>query len=174
MRHAIFFVVVFALSTFAANAADICKAVAIRDVASVGSSTIDLRRGAYDFAITQYNVRKGDDFRSFCSHGGSCYPASALKLVNCRVGALSYSDAEQFSYSVDVIRARVSNGALRYDDLDNRLLQMGLCSACASNAAHAYLDRPASRCAQVVRGALEGNPVAARNLDQNFDSLCPY
>ena len=42
--------------------------------------------------------------------------------------------AYEIIYDVDVIRSKVPAATLRYDDVDNRLLEMSLCSACASNA----------------------------------------
>lgn len=173
MRFAAVFSAFLAILSSSANAADICKAVAIRDVAAIEDPASIIPQGGYDTAITR--VRKSDGFPSFCSHGGYCYPAASLKLMNCRVGPKSsYNDNETDYYSVDVIRSKVSGQALRRDDLDNRLLEMGLCSACAGNAAHLYITRPKSACAQTVRQALEGNPTAARKLQDDYDALCPY
>ena len=158
------------------QAADICKGVALRDVPAVENPESILHRGEYDTAITQYRVRKRDGFAVVCSHGGYCYPANAIKLTNCVVGAKSdYNDDEATFFPVDVIRSKVPKALLRYDDLDNRLLEMGLCSACAGNAATLYLEKPHSQCAQVVRRALEGDPDAAKALqNEGYDRFCPF
>ena len=101
-------------------------------------------RGGYDEAITQYNVNKHTRMTSFCSHGGYCYPThvfingqkqEALRLVNCKVGAKAWEDGDEVSYAVNVDRARNSAAALRADDVENRFLEIGLCSACAGNVA---------------------------------------
>jgi hypothetical protein len=39
-----------------------------------------------------------------------------------------------------------------------------MCNACADNAAAFYVKMPASRCAALVRQALEGNPTAVNKL----------
>lgn len=57
-----------------ASSADICKAVALRDVAAIENPEAVISRGSYDEAITYYNVNKQTKMTSFCSHGGYCYP----------------------------------------------------------------------------------------------------
>jgi hypothetical protein len=150
-----------------ALAADICEAVAIRDVPAVEAADSIIKKGEKDTAITQYRVSKSTGKAVFCSHGGYCYPADGLRLLNCKVGAKdNYDDPDDTYYSVDVIRSKVPATTLRYDDLDNRLLQMGMCSACASNAANEYLRHPGSRCGRTVKSAIEGNPVATKALTE--------
>ena len=153
------------------SAADICKAVALRDVPAVEDPSSILRKGEQDGAITQYRVNRKTGKSSFCSHGGYCYPAYSLELLNCKVGAKDeYNDPEDVFYSVDVVRTKVPAALLRYDDLDNRLLDMGLCNACASSAADTYIRRPRSKCGRIVGAALEGNPEAAKALKD--DDVC--
>jgi hypothetical protein len=53
---------------------------------------------------------------------------------------------------------------LRLDDLDNKFLEMGVCSACAGNVAMFYVKKPTSPCARLAKQALEGNPVATDKL----------
>lgn len=164
-------------------AADLCRAIALRDVPAIGNPTSILSRGGFDTAITGYYVNKKTGMASFCSHGGNCYPThvtvggrkvEALRLTNCKIGNPSpspYDDPDEISYDVDVIRSKNSPAELQYDDLDNRLLEMGLCSACASNVASLYLKNPNSRCGQLTRKALEGNPVALEKLKE-FPDYC--
>jgi hypothetical protein len=75
-----------------------------------------------------------------------------------------FNDPDDTDYAIDVVASKVPPALLRYDDLDNRLLSIGLCSACASNAAHEYLTHPHSKCANLVRLTLEGNPDATGSL----------
>ena len=162
------FAAVLPMATSPSRAADICKAVALRDVAAIEAPDSILRKGETDTAITQYRVNKKTKAASFCSHGGYCYPASGLKLLNCKIGGKDdYDDPEEVFYGVDVVRSKVPAALLRYDDLDNRLLSLGLCNACASNAADAYLKHPASACGRTVRAALEGNPGATKALNES-------
>lgn len=158
----IFCGVVVLLFPCLASAADICKAIALRDVAAMESPESVIPRGSYDDAITQYRVNKQTGVSVFCSHGGYCYPThvringqkvEALRLVNCQIGKQDYQDSEETFYSVDVIRSRNASAVLRRDDLDNKFLEMGLCSACADNVAQWYAKQPNSRCAQLASEA---------------------
>jgi len=156
-----------------AFSADICKAVALRDVAAIENPESVIPRGSYDEAITYYNINKQTKMTSFCSHGGYCYPTpvfvngqkqETLRLVNCKVGAKDSEDDEQVSYAVDVDRTRNFAAALRADDVDNRFLELGLCSACAGSVAAFYIRKPNSACGRLAKQALEGNPVAVGKL----------
>lgn len=163
----------------AAQAADICEAVAIRDVPALEAATSVLRKGQLDTAVTQYRINKRTGQATLCSHGGYCYPMrvavggdllEALKLTNCKVSDQApYDDGEDLIYDVEPIRSLVPHEVLRYDDLDNQLLAMGLCSACADNVAQYYLKQPNSRCAVLAKSALEGNPDALATLRGNPD-----
>lgn len=185
IRHAAWLVRFVAVLTSAAClpatafAADICKAVALRDVAAIENPESVIPRGSYDEAITYYNINKQTKMTSFCSHGGYCYPThmfvngqkqETLRLVNCKVGAKDSEDDEQISYAVDVDRTRNSVAALRADDVGNRFLELGLCSACASNVAAFYIRKPNSTCGRLAKQALEGNPVAVGKLRD--DMVC--
>ncbi len=172
MRNSILLAGFCATFLLPARAADICEAIALRDVSAVENPDSVLKRGERDAAITQYRVNKKSGKATFCSHGGYCYPADALKLTNCKIGARdAIDDPDEVFYGVEVVRSKVSKKLLRYDDLDNRLLEMGLCSACASNAANQYLTKPRSRCARTVKAALEGNPIALKEL-QDSNGIC--
>ena len=165
-----------------ASAADICRAIALRDVAAMESADSVIPRGSYDEAITQYRVNKRTGVSVFCSHGGYCYPThvringqkvEALRLVNCQIGRKNYEDAEENFYSVEVDRAKNSPSVLRRDDINNRLLEIGLCSACADNVAQWYVTQPASQCAQLALKALEGAPTATEVL-RGFPCYCQW
>lgn len=159
-----------------AFSADICKAVALRDVAAIENPESLIPRGDYDEAITHYNIDKQTKMASLCSHGGYCYPThvsingqeqETLRPVNCKVAAKDSEHGEQVSYAVDVDRTRNSAAALRMDDVGNRFLELGLCSACAGNVAAFYVRKPNSACGRLAKRALEGNPVAVGKLRDN-------
>jgi hypothetical protein len=162
------------LVTGSAHAADICEAVVLRNVRALENPTSMLLAGGVDTAITQYRVNKRTKEASFCSHGGYCYPThvtengtkvEALRLTNCKVGKRDpCDDPDEIFYAVDVVRTKVSPDRLRRDDVDNRLLGLGLCSTCAGNAAYLYVQKPRSKCGILVRETLEGNPDALKLL----------
>jgi hypothetical protein len=161
------------ISSLPVKAADLCEAIALQDVAANEDPASIIKRGDRDTAITGYQVDKKTGEGVFCSHGGYCYPThvlvngikvEALKLTNCVIGKSDYSDADEISYSVEVERSKVSPAELKQDDVDNRLLELGLCSACAGNAASFYVSQPKSPCARLVKEALEGSPDAVRIL----------
>jgi hypothetical protein len=171
MRKALYFIAALAaisISPKNALSADLCKALALRDVAAVEAPDSVLARGSYDDSVTQYRV--------------NCYPThvrvngqkvEALRLINCKIGERNYEDKDEVFYSVDVVRSKNSPAELRLDDLDNKFLGMGLCSACAGNVAMFYVKKPSSPCARLAKQALEGNPVAADKL-RDFPDYCKW
>jgi hypothetical protein len=158
-----------------ATAADICQAVAIRDVPALENPSSILRKGQFDEAITQYRIDIRTGQPSFCSHGGYCYPAriqvggdqlESLRLTNCRMSETPETSFDEgyVVYSVEPIRARIPEAQLQRDDLENAFLRMGLCSACADNVAQYYVSQPNSTCALLAKNALEGNPDSMQAL----------
>ncbi len=162
-------------------AADICQAIALRDLRAVDVPGAVLKKGKRDEAVTQYRVNKKTGEARFCSHGGACFPVTvtengrkveALRLTNCKVGAKDpFDDPDETFYNLDVIRSKVPAGALRIDDVDNKLLDMGLCNACASNVAYLYVKQPGSRCAKLTARAFAGDPDAVKTL-KDFPDYC--
>jgi hypothetical protein len=167
----------------AANAADICNAVALMDIPEA-TTGYGLKKGEIDDAVTQYNVDKNGDGQ-FCSHGGGCYPryiiingqkVEALRLTNCKIGAAEPStaglpDDGTVTYDIDVDRSKNSAADLKSDDVDNALLNLGMCGACAGNAAYLYIHNPASKCGSTVADALSGDKTAINTL-QNDPDYC--
>jgi hypothetical protein len=92
---AVTFLIGFGFST-QAWAADLCKAIALRDTPDVKAGLSDiLSRGAYIDAVAEYVVNKHTGMTSFCQHGGGCYSVyiningtkvEAIRLVNCKIG----------------------------------------------------------------------------------------
>jgi hypothetical protein len=136
-------------------ATDICKAIALTDfpcspdVLPQYASQCAPKKGEIVGAVTQYRINTKTGEAVFCSHGGGCYPryltvngqkVEALRLTNCKIGAREPNipgvTDEGVFYDVEVDRSRNSAVALKYDDLDNALLALGMCSACAGNAAY--------------------------------------
>ena len=160
------------------RAADICEATALRDVPSLENPDSVLKKGAVQESITFFRVNKKTGETSFCSHGGYCYPThtmvgggkfQALKMTNCSVmaqGSEGLGD-EFVYYGVLPVRSKIEPKKLRTDDLDNKLLAMGLCTSCADNIAQYYLNKPQSDCAVLAKDALEGNPDALAHLQDN-------
>jgi hypothetical protein len=110
---------------------------------------------------------------SFCSHGGGCYPAEALRLTNCSIDKSKSDDfGDERSYGLTVIRSKVPANVLRQNDIELKLLALNMCSACADNAAAFYVKMPNSRCAQLVGQALKGNRVAIAKLRDDMPDYC--
>lgn len=171
-----------------AAAADMCNAIALVDVPDWGdgvpadASGGVLKRGEIDEAVTQYQVDKKTGEGVFCSHGGYCYPryltrngrrVEALRLTNCKIGAAVPSspgiDDNSVIYDIDVDRSKNSASALKKDDVDNALLNIGMCNACADNAADFYIRHPGSQCGAKVARALAGDKEAIIELRSNPD-----
>jgi hypothetical protein len=153
---------------------DLCKAVALARAPVDGDPSQALQPGEVDDAVTQYQVDKRTGQGSFCSHGGSCYlryvqGKEVLRLQNCKIGKKfgEFGDVELYAIVLD--RSKNSAEDLQYNDVDNSLLRIGMCSACASNAALYYLRKPQSQCGLLVKSALEGNPQAQQALNENPD-----
>jgi hypothetical protein len=161
------------------QAADLCEAVALRDLPALETPNSILKKGEHDEAVTQYRINKKTGEAVICSHQGSCYPATVtengkrietLHLTNCKVGARdSFDDPDEVFYAVDLIRSKIPPALLRLDDLGNRFLALGLCSACADNVAYLYVNKPASRCAKLAGQALGGNRRALATLKEAPD-----
>lgn len=165
-----------------ALSADLCTADVVMDVIAVENPDSLLKRGDELPAITMYNDNRQLGLGVFCSHGGYCYPRyvfidgenrEALRLTNCNIGAVDteYSDSNEISYRVEVDRSKVSDSDLREDDVENKLIAMGLCNACAANVSEVYTKRPTSRCAKLTTQALQGNSEAIEAL-VSFPDYC--
>jgi hypothetical protein len=127
MLKVVYFAAAFALvviSPNGASSADLCRALALRDVAAVEAPDSILPRGNYDEAVTQYRVNKQTGMTTLCSHGGYCYPThvrvnrrkvEALRLINCKIGERNYEDKEEIFFTVDVVRSKNSSRTLHYD-----------------------------------------------------------
>lgn len=162
---------------FDSYAADLCKARVLRTMNSSKTNPYAMKKGEI-IGVTQYNIDKYTGLVQICGHGSGCYQGSiiihkkhipTIKILNCKVTSL-YTEDEQFKYyGVEVDRSKNSKRDLRLDDIDNRLLDLGLCSACAGNYASEYVNHPNSRKSKLVKSALEGNPNAIDHL--NNDSI---
>ena len=159
---------------YAANvafAANICDAVALYSVPAEENPSSILKRGEFLGGINALQFSKRTGEIKFCSHGGYCYPTSvvidgkkveALILTNCSVGEAELhekNDPETY-YRLNVVRSRVAPRELLKDDTNNALLQKGLDSASAGNAASAYAYKPESLCSRVVAQVLKGSKKA--------------
>jgi hypothetical protein len=143
-----------------------------------------MQRGAVQTAITQLVRDTALNRTFFCSHGGSCYPThvyingepvEALRLDNCTVGAEVSRYDDEIIYGLEVDRSRNSEADLRFDDVENALIELGLCMACADNAARHYVERPQGQCGTLVKQSLEGNPAARRRLAADeFPAICNW
>jgi hypothetical protein len=166
----------------ASSGSDLCRAVALVRVPSIENPESALAPGEVQDSVTQYRVSKKTGVGSFCSHGGYCYPrfitiggklTEALQLQNCRIGGKTFEYEDDTGYSVDLDRSKNSQADLKYNDLTNTLLTMGLCNACAGNAAQYYLQKPSSECGLLVKSALEGDSTSKARLVE-FPDYCHW
>lgn len=185
IKEIIFLFIILIIPTGYAQPADMCRAVALRDVMPVGTDNPNdvLKRGEYITAITQYIVNKETGDTTLCGHGTSCYPIyiiiegkkiEALQLTNCKVGKLydpDSSDEEEIVYSVEMDRSKNSPHDLLLDDIDDKLIEMELGYANAANLAAYYVDKPNSQCGKLVKQALDGDSKAIDQL-QSTPSYC--
>ena len=131
-----------------------CKAVALRDTHYIETPDTLIRRGQVESFTT-------DNGADLCQHGGYCVKRRDFRLIDC--------DAH-----LNPIRTKANAGDARYSDIEDTLVAMGLCNACAANAASWYTYRPSSPTGMLVKAALEGNPVAKQKLQQGWDYIPSY
>lgn len=176
---------IITMSNGAARAADVCNAVALRDVIDVdGSSSPSLKKGEIMAAVTQYRISEFDGRTSICAHGGGCHPIYSsyesgltlnkqLDLTNCTIDRgresfeeddTKYGGDKYIVYGLKPDPIRISATDLRYDRIDNRLSELGLCVACAAHVATRYIRAPNSPCGRLALSALEGDPDAIDKL----------
>ncbi len=153
MRHIIAATILFGLIT-PSHAEYWCKAVALRNTQYNESPETKIRKGQVVTFSSDYGV-------DLCQHGGYCAKRRDFRLLDC--------DAH-----LKPIRSKADPASVRHSDIEDTLLKMGLCSACADNAAAWYTRRPNSPTGRLVRSALEGNPVAKRRLLQDDMPNFPY
>ena len=148
--------------TAPAMGADICTAVN--------------RQGHQLRAVTALEVNPVTGGAAICSHGGGCVPAGSVQALTYRLTNCTFDfsqphrlDADTLTYSAVVNRSANPPEALKMDDVEDRLIELGFCSACAGNLAYRYVKTPQSYCARLVRQTLEGNPTTLAMLE---DASC--
>jgi hypothetical protein len=95
------------------------------------------------------------------------------KLVDS--GSVSADEAEQIATALDKTYrprriAKISN---KVASSKAKLIEMGVCAACADNIAQYYSRKPRSRCAKLAQRALSGDAAAASKLI-NFPAECRW
>lgn len=143
-RKVIIVVINFALAINPAHAEYWCKAIALRNTHYNDHPEIIIKKDTEDTFTSDY----GNDL---CQHGGYCVKRQDFKLIDC-------------DYHLNPIRSKAEPIALRYSDVSDTLVNMGLCSLCAKNAASWYIKHPLSKTGKLVKAALEGNPEAKKKL----------
>ena len=161
----------------AAQAEDLCRAKVLRDVSPVSGGAYVVPKGGN---LTAFNHYSFDEFGNgmFCTHGGGCYPeyvtvegqgrVRALELTNCKI--VRRNDG----YYTEVDRSRNSAADLRFNDIEDQLIAIGMGLAPADNAARHYVQNPDGSCGRLVKRALEGNPDARRRLAAGPPQFCAY
>lgn len=171
----LFTIVFFASVSTTAYAFDsLCEGVATKDARiTAGYENFGfmapLKKGKHVGVITRYLVSKKSGKAVFCSHSGSCVPAVALKLLNCRIDLRSPVDEDEYTidYALILLRDKVDPETLRAYDIEEKLRSYGMCNACAPWAVEKYMKQPNSKCGKLVRRALEGSPDAQKKLSDD-------
>jgi hypothetical protein len=160
-----------------------CTAVALMDVPADEDPTSILSKGNTVDRITQYQVNKKTGAGVFCGRDVvDCYPRyltvngqkiiEAVRLENCKISMHSpYTLGNYIFYRIELDRTKISREETQYDEVESALLNMHMCSACASSAAVLYTEAPQSRCESLVARALGGDRDAITEL-QSDPSYC--
>ena len=154
------------------DVSDICEAKVKIGVPAIENSESFLESGSVYPGLTQY-WSTPDGIDKFCFHGGYCYPghvktatglAEVMKPQKCTLD-LARGDptgGEGTLHYFHLKRAEVPASALKLNDLMSRLEDRGMCNACASNAADAYLKLQRRRAASSCSASLVANPRPSR------------
>jgi hypothetical protein len=96
------------------------------------------------------------------------------QLVESRV--LPAGEAERIGAALGkVYRSKLGGEITKdYATVKAEFIQMGLCNACADNAAQYYLKKPGSDCARLAKRALEGDSRAIDELATAFPDFCQW
>jgi hypothetical protein len=169
-----------------ALADDVCTIVALHGVASVESPTTMMEAGDQRVSITQYRIEISTRIASFCQHGGYCWPETvtingrsirAVKLTNCSVDRQHPSSfSDYIFYELVPDRSKIPEAVMRESDVAQRLIELGMCDACAHHAAAIYVRKPETECGKLTKSVLEGNPDALVALRKSMSSgtSCQY
>jgi hypothetical protein len=163
-------VLVLALTPALSKASTFCTAIALIDTTSLEDAHFILHRGEVADGVTQYSFNRMTGEGAFCQRGGLCYPRyvtrrgqriEALHLKNCTIGKGEPFDADHpqgvWIYSLDIDPSLFSSSDVLESNVDDALVKLGMCNACAGNAAHIYVHLPHSSCSALIKSALVGD-----------------
>jgi len=152
-KKAIFIIILINIIINPVRAEYWCKALALRDTHYNEDVRTRIKKGA----TVQFSSHFGDNL---CQHGGYCAKRYDFRLIDC-------------DNHLRPIRTRNNAQAARFSDVEDTLIGLGLCTACASNATAWYIHLPSSRTGKQVKAALEGNPFAIQQLRANVPQYQP-
>lgn len=144
--------------TSPAVAADMCRAVALRDTPAAESHESIWREG-------QSQMVTGPSGDQWCQHGGYCYSSKFLKLINCKIVAGPYGP------EFVLVEGKNPAWVIASDKVDDELLAQGVATRAALPAARLYASGHAShRYLSLIRRAVGGDKTAVDTLN-NDDAL---
>jgi hypothetical protein len=162
--------VALAMTPALSKASNFCRAIALVDTSAQEDSHFILYKGQVADGVTQYSFNKLTGDGAYCQHGGLCYPRyvmrnsqkiEVLHLENCSIGRGVPFDADHpqgvWIYSLDVDPSQSSSNDVSESNVYDDLVKLGMCNACADNAAHIYIHSPHSRCYALIKRAIVGN-----------------
>lgn len=103
---------------------------------------------------------------TYAVHGGGIYPADHIKILNCTI---SKTTTDPF-YKLTLADTPENAYDILYQNTMDKLLALGLCNACASGVAEAYLKKPNGACGIMAARALHGDASAVDFLTDG--SVC--
>ncbi|WP_423360683.1 hypothetical protein F7H86_16425 (plasmid) [Novacetimonas hansenii] len=93
---------------------------------------------------------------AYGQHGGIVFPAGTIQLQNCHVVHAPKVYPDDLGFSLYFDHPEQHKTEIRANDAIEKLIDAGMCTACASQGAYAYLDREPSDCGDVARAILSG------------------
>lgn len=145
------------LAPLQAHADPDCRAILLHDVKAFGGSEISEKAGSIIDFIHLENVNDDGSPETYAVHGGSFYKASDIKLLNCHINKKRNDDGKGFSYDTVLDDTPENAAEILRSTIESKLSALGLCSACASNAAQSYLNPQDSACKRAVKSILDGD-----------------
>lgn len=134
--------------------ADECRGVVIKDIPG---NDYDGKAGSIVEQLHSYEGKPDGTPLTYAVHGGSVYPADHIKILNCSIRKIATDPY------YDLVLNNTSENA---DDIimqkaQEKLSNMGIDNADASNAAYAYAKSPQSACGKMAARAIAGDTSAS-------------
>lgn len=133
-----------------------CKAIVTKDIHSNMEGQYETKKGEVIEYINLYKISDTGIPESYAVHGGGIYPSDSVKLLNCHIAKLMEGTTIKYRIVLDD-NAENSKEIIR-SKIEDKLEELGMDHADASNASYAYINNPNSACGIATRDILNGSP----------------